>query len=44
MTVKSFITLATVSTMVNYDCKTFIVEATGPNVIYLFTAVSYEFL
>jgi len=29
----SYIVLATVITIVNYDCKNFIVQATGPNAI-----------
>jgi hypothetical protein len=28
---------------VNYDCNTFIIQATGLNVIKLFAAVTYEF-
>ena len=34
----SFTVLATVITIVNYDCKTFIVQATGVNFIKLFSA------
>jgi hypothetical protein len=33
MIVKSFITLATVITIINYDCKTFIVQATDHLII-----------
>ncbi len=32
----SFIVLATVRTIVNYSCKTFIVQATGVNCYYFF--------
>ncbi len=37
----SFIVLATVITIANYDGHLFIVQATGPNVTKLFTAVIY---
>jgi len=37
----SFIVLATVIMIVNYDHHLFIVQATGPNVINIFTAVIY---
>jgi hypothetical protein len=38
----SFIVLATIITLVNYNCKTFIVQATGHNVLKLLMTVIYE--
>ena len=40
----SFIVLATVITIVNYNRHLFIVQATGPNVIKLYLSVIYEVL
>jgi hypothetical protein len=44
MIVSSFIIQANVITIVNYDRKTFIVQATGGNVIKILMAVSDDFV